>query len=163
QFRINFVQALRPVTFLLWSGVINNALIVDQLVMHLRPDRFRHCQPVPVRLEPPVCQPLRLALLARDQPDDVFVQSRRRRIGFDVRVKSILVVLFDQTLDGFGGSAHGKLKCASEALDWFGCDQAFFAAEQSGQNPRMDTSNCVALKPRGSGIAWRALSRSMSK
>ena len=40
-----------------------------------RPARRRHRQPAPVGLEAPVEQPLRLALLGRDEADDVLVEA----------------------------------------------------------------------------------------
>ena len=74
--------------------------------MHLGPVRFLHRLPVAKRLEPPVGQPFRLVFPARNQPDGVLAQARRRGIGLHVGVKTVFIILFDQALDGLGGGAH---------------------------------------------------------
>ena len=108
QFRVNLLQAFRPVAFFSGSGIVNDVLVIDFFVMNLRPGGFLKRLPVPERLEPPVGQPFRLLFPARNQPDDVLAQTRRRGIGFHVGVKTVFVILFDQALDGFRGGAHGS-------------------------------------------------------
>jgi len=77
---------------------------IDRLVMQLRPVRLFHRQPVPVRLQPPLKHPVRLALLVRDESDDFLVQPHRRRLGLHVRDKPPLVFAVGEGLDlsGFG-------------------------------------------------------------
>src|SRR5690606_17412160 len=76
-----------------------NGLIVDGFDSQVRPVRFAHGEPVAIRLQAPLEHELGLVLLARNQPDDVFVESRRRGVGFDVRRPAVTVlaaqVLFD--------------------------------------------------------------------
>ena len=78
-------------------------------MLHLWPRRFLHGEPMPIRLEPPVGQPLRFVLFARDEPDDFLVQSRWCGIDFDVRVEPVFVFLFDQAFDGFSCRAHVRV------------------------------------------------------
>ena len=106
ELRIHFVEAFRSFAGLLRRGVVDDVLVIDGFVMDLWPGRFFHRLPVPERLEPPVGQPRRFVFLARNQPDDVLVQTRRRGLGFHVGVETVFVFLFDQALNGFGGGAH---------------------------------------------------------
>src|SRR5258708_9551409 len=43
--------------------------------------------------------PFQLVLLVRDEPDDVFVQLRRRGLGLDVRVEAVFVFTLDKPCD----------------------------------------------------------------
>ncbi len=43
--------------------------------------------------------PFQLVLLVRDEPDDVFVQLRRRGLGLDVRVEAVFVFTLDKACD----------------------------------------------------------------
>jgi hypothetical protein len=106
QFRINVLEAFRAVALFPGRGIINDVLIIDFFVMHLGPMRLLHRLPVAKRLEPPVGQPFRLVFPARNQPDGVLAQARRRGIGLHVGVETVFVILFDQALDGFRGGAH---------------------------------------------------------
>ena len=106
QLRVHFLEAPGPVTLLLRRRVVNDALVVNRLVPDLRPRRLFQRQPVPKRLEPPRGQPFRFSFFARDEPDDVFVQTRRRGIDFDIRVEAVFIFLFDQALNGFSCRAH---------------------------------------------------------
>src|SRR2546430_6142171 len=47
-------------------------------VLHVRPHRLGHGQPVAERLQPKIEHPSRLALFRRDEANDVFVEARRR-------------------------------------------------------------------------------------
>src|SRR5688572_22508237 len=67
--------------------------------MHVRPCRLFHRQPVTVRLQPPLEQPLRFFFLRGDEADDLFAQPRRGDVGLDLRDEAVLVVLFCNFLD----------------------------------------------------------------
>src|SRR5688572_769378 len=71
------------------------------------PVRLAHRQPVAIRLQPPVEHELRLALLARDQCDDVLVQAGRNGVGFDVRDETVPVLLTDQGFEGLVAGVAG--------------------------------------------------------
>jgi hypothetical protein len=43
--------------------------------------------------------PFQLVLLVRDEPDDVFVQLRRRGLDLDVRVEAVFVFTLDKACD----------------------------------------------------------------
>ena len=49
-----------------------------------------------IRLEPPIEQPLGLALLGRDEADDVLAQALGGFIGFDIGYEAVLVLFVDQ-------------------------------------------------------------------
>ena len=107
QFRINLIEAFRPVALFPGRGVVNDVLIIDFFVVNFRPGWLLHGLPVPERLEPPVGQPDRLVFAARNQPDGALAQARRRGVGFHVGVEPVFVFLFDQAFNGLGGGAHG--------------------------------------------------------
>ena len=106
QLRIHLVQALGAVFLALGRGVINDVLVVDGRVVDVRPGGLLHGQPVPVGLEAPFQQPLRLVLLGRNQADDVLVQAAGDGIGFDVGDEPPLIFLIRKGFDGVGGIAH---------------------------------------------------------
>ena len=75
-FRIDLVQAVQHL-LLLRRRVVDDVLVVD------RARYLTFCQVgsfivshMPIRLQAPLEQPLRLALLRGDQPDDVFAEAR---------------------------------------------------------------------------------------
>src|SRR2546425_12399460 len=69
--------------------------VVDGAVLHVRPMWLGHLHPVSVPLEAPVEHPFRLALLRRDEPDDVLAQARGNDLGLDVGDEPVLVGLQD--------------------------------------------------------------------
>jgi hypothetical protein len=83
QFRIDLVQALGAFPGF-GRGVVVQVLVVDGRVAHAGPFRFGHGQPVPVGLEPPVEHEGGLALLRRDQADDILVQAHGQGVLLDV-------------------------------------------------------------------------------
>ena len=89
---------------LLRSGVINDVLVVDRLVLDVLPGRLFHREPQAERLEPPLEHPLRLFLLLRDQPDDVLVQPFWNGVGIDVGDEAVLVFAGRELFDGFSCS-----------------------------------------------------------
>ena len=99
QLGVDLVQALRSVGLGPRRGVVANGLIVDGRVLDVGPGGLLHGEPVAIGLQPPLQQPFRLALLGRDQSDDVFVQAGRHRVGIDVGEESVLVFLVGKGLD----------------------------------------------------------------
>ncbi len=80
--------------------VVADGLVVHRRVADVGPGvGLAHLEPATVGLEPPLQQPLRLALFRGDQADDVLAQARRRDIGLDVGDPAVLVLLVDQRLD----------------------------------------------------------------
>src|SRR3546814_1020424 len=73
--------------------ILVGVLIVDRRELHLRPGRLGHFQPVAVGLEAPRQQPVRLALLGRDEADGVFAQALGRRLRLDVGDEAVLVLI----------------------------------------------------------------------
>ncbi len=68
--------------------------------------RLGQREPVTQGLQSPLQQELRLALLARNQPHDIFVQTRGDGLGLDVCHKAVLILAADQ-LFKIGGFSHG--------------------------------------------------------
>ena len=56
-------------------------------------------QPMTVGLEPPLQHEFRLALLLRDQADDVLIQTWRHCVGFNVGIEAVFVFLVSQFMD----------------------------------------------------------------
>ena len=77
--------------------VVAKGLVVDRTVPDVGPVvRLGHLEPAAVGLEPPVEQPLGLALLGGDEANDVLAQAHGRFVGFDVGHEAVLVFLVDQ-------------------------------------------------------------------
>ena len=96
---IDLIEALERRLFLR-RGVINDVLVVDRPVRNVRPGRLLHREPHAIGLEAPLEQPLGLALLGRDQADDVFGQAARCRVLLDVGDEAVLVLSIREFLDG---------------------------------------------------------------
>ena len=90
QFRIDLVEAVRC-DLLLRGGVIDDVLEIDRREGHIRPFRLLHRLPVAECLQAPFQQPLRFVLFCGDESYDVFVQSLRRVIRFDVGDEAVFV------------------------------------------------------------------------
>ncbi len=84
QLRVDFVERLRAVLLLFRRREIRDRLEVDRRKVQVCPLRRRRAAPVPIRREPPLEQPLRLAFSRRDEAHDVFRQARRQRLRLDV-------------------------------------------------------------------------------
>ena len=74
QFRVRLIKAVQH-RLLLGCRVIDNVLIIDGRVIHVRPVWFRHLLPLPERLQAPFQQKLRLFLLGGDLTDHIFIQA----------------------------------------------------------------------------------------
>ena len=106
--RIEIVEALQR-RLLLRGRVVDDVLEVDRREVHVVPLRFGHPLPDAECVQAPRQQPLRLALLGRDDPDDLLVQPRRDRLGVDVGDEAVLVVLIRKLLDAVGRGRHDCL------------------------------------------------------
>ena len=128
QLRIHLIQTLRPILVLRARGrVIADRLIINRLILYMRPTRLLHRLPMAERLQPPVEQPLRLLFLGRDVPNHILVQPRRQRVRFHIRVETPLVFLLNKLINDFALAAHRDTSCSAHA----------------GQTPRMFISVCV--------------------
>ena len=104
---VDFVQALGLVLGAFRGGIVGNRLIVDRLVMQMRPFRRAHLFPLPECFEAPVEHPFRLVFLGRNEADDILVQPRRNRVGFQVGDETGFVfALGDKCLDVFLMCGH---------------------------------------------------------
>ena len=135
QLGVDFIKALRPILILrAGSRIITNGLIIDRLVLHVRPARFLHLLPMTEGLEAPLGEPLRLVLFPGDLAHHFLVEAGRQRVRLHIGVKTPLVLLVNEAIDSFRVGAHAMNYCL---------------AVQSGHSPRMDISTCFTLKPRG--------------
>ncbi len=92
QLRIDFIEGVE-LLLLLRRGVVARGLVIDRRVVHVRPGRLLHRQPVTEGLEAPLQHPVRLLFLRGDEPDDVFVEAEGSVVGFDVGDEAVLVLL----------------------------------------------------------------------
>jgi len=72
----------------------------------LRPGGLLHRQPVSIRLQAPRQHELRLIFLLRYETNDVFVQSRRCRFGFDIRDETVPVLCVDNIFEDSSRRSH---------------------------------------------------------
>ena len=91
QLGIDFVQALGRVIAGFRRRIIGNRL-VDGRVMHARPARLGHRQPVPIGRQTPLQQKLGFLFLGRDEANDVLVQTGGNGVRFDVGHKARHVI-----------------------------------------------------------------------
>src|SRR3984893_12271188 len=75
----------------LGRGIIVKILIIDLRIVHPGPARLLHRQPAPVGAEPPFSQPGGLVLFRRNEPDNIFIDTPRGFVGFNVGEKTILI------------------------------------------------------------------------
>ena len=106
QFGIDLIQAGRG-RLGRRSRVVDDVLVVDGSVGEVRPAWLGQGAPVSIGPQPPFQQPVRFALLGRDQSDDVFVQSRGSGVGVDVGDKAVLILV----------------ACELTDISWHGCHQ----------------------------------------
>ena len=89
QFRVHLIQALRLVERRARCRIIRDVLIIDRLVVYVRPRRLAHRLPVAECLEA-------LVLLARDGGDHPLVESGRQAVRFDIGHEAVAVLLIDE-------------------------------------------------------------------
>ena len=109
---VDLVERFWPV-LLLRRRVVVEVLIVDRAVLDLGPFRLLHGQPALIGVEPPGEHPVRLALLARDETHRVHRQALRGLVGFDQRLKTILVLIdvdAPDLIDGLLYCRHSSLR-----------------------------------------------------
>ena len=99
QLRVDLLQALRARARLFRGGVVADGLVVNGGELHVRPIGLPHGQPVPIGLKAPGEHPFGLLLLGGDQTNNLFVQTRRDGLLFNVRDKTVLVFLGCQKPD----------------------------------------------------------------
>src|SRR5881628_2450616 len=92
----------------LWRGVVDDVLVVDRWIRDVRPLRLLHREPVAVRLQAPLEEPLGLVLLLRDEPDDVLVEALRRLVLIKVGDEAVLVLLLRHLLLDNALGNHGS-------------------------------------------------------
>src|SRR5437879_3149963 len=110
---VDLVEARGPLALPLRGRVVDDLLVVDGRVGDVGPLRLPgpalQLAPVAIRAQAPLEHELGLALLGRDQPDDVLVQARRQRVGFDVAHEPPLVVAGCERLECLRRCAHQNL------------------------------------------------------
>src|SRR5690606_127521 len=91
-----YAQLLVGVQQLLWylvqrlvlralgRGVVAQRLQVDRADLQLGPVRLLHGQEVAIGIQAPLRHPFRLFLLGGKRADDILVQARSERFGFDI-------------------------------------------------------------------------------
>ena len=109
QLRIDLVETLGGVLAALRRGVIDDVLIVDPRIVHVRPLRLRHREPVAVSLETPREHELGFVLLRRDGADNVLAESGRQRFLLHVGDETGLVFALDQGFDILFRACHDYL------------------------------------------------------
>ena len=142
QFGVDLVQALRSF-FLLGRRVVDDVLVVDVRVVNLRPALARlpsrwivHLQPVPVGLQAPLEQPLRLVLLGGDESNDVLIQARGRRVLLDVGHEPVLVFPVRQLVELVGLRRHPSAPFATHPGKPIPRQQAIYRHTLLRQRPK---------------------------
>ena len=111
QLRIHLIEALRAFGALR-RRIIIQVLEVDLRIVELRPGRLGHRAPAAIGLQPPFEHPRGLALLLRNEADDILVQPLRRFDALDLRLEPVLV-LVDVDLPNL---VDGLLNCCHDLL-----------------------------------------------
>src|SRR5262249_5902357 len=89
------------------GGVIGGCLVIDRRQLELGPIRLGHLPPGAERGEPPFEQPFRLLFFRRDEPDGLFREARRRRLGFDIGNKAVFVARLRKRAYGLQSFCRG--------------------------------------------------------
>ena len=106
QFRVDLVEAFRPVLVGFRRRIVGNRVEVDGRVVHVGPAGFLHLPPQAVGAQPPLEHELGLILDGRDRPDDVFVQAGWQPLAFDVGDEAVLVAPVDEDVQVFAFGSH---------------------------------------------------------
>jgi hypothetical protein len=102
QFRIDLFKAFRPFGAFR-RGVVVEILEVDLRIVDPGPGRLGHRAPALVGLKPPFEQPFRLALLGRNETNDVFVQPFGGHDRFNLGREAVLILIDVDFFDAFNG------------------------------------------------------------
>src|SRR3712207_4827317 len=87
------IHALRTLFLLRRVGIVRNCLIVYLRNTEMRPCGNLQRQPMPVRFQTKLEQPLGFVLLRRNEPDHVFIQPSLDDFGVHIGCKAVLVLL----------------------------------------------------------------------
>ena len=104
-FGVDLVERLRAV-LLLRRRIVVEVLVVDRTEFDARPSRLAHGEPAPIGVEPPGEHPVGLALLGRDEADDILGQALGGLVGFDQRLEPILILVDVDAADPIDGLLH---------------------------------------------------------
>src|SRR3989442_5182653 len=112
--RIDVVEAVHRL-LRLRSGVVDDVLIVDRRIGDVRPLRLFHREPVTVRPQTPLEEPIGLLLLAGNEPDDVLVEALRGGVLVEIGNEAVLVLLLRHLLLDYALGNHGQASRFREA------------------------------------------------
>ena len=98
-FRINLL--VRRFCLRLGSGVVRNRLKINLRNIQMCPFRHFHRQPFTICLQPKLQQPFRLIFLCRNKSNHILIKSGRNNIRFDIRRKTVLIILARNIFDYF--------------------------------------------------------------
>ena len=154
EFGIDLVEALGGVLLGLGRRPVADGLVVDRRVVHQRPGGLGHRLPVAKGLQPPLQQPLGLALLARDEGDDLLVEAGGERVLLDVRDEAPLVVAPGEVLDL--GIELGPARVELVVSEVSG--GRFMRSLPSAGSPKRGCGSCARATHAGAGPSPRARS-----
>ena len=109
QLRIDFVEALGAVFIRFGRRVVRDFLEVDGRVVHMRPFRLLHIEPLAIGAQPPFEHELGFILARRYGANDVLVEAGRQALGFDIGDETVLVSPVDELFEIFLFCCHGQL------------------------------------------------------
>ena len=101
--RIDFVERVQ-LLFLHRRRVIIHVLKINFRIIHHRPFGLFESEPTAISFEPPIKEPLRFVLFCRDKADNIFVQSLRRELLFNIAIKSIFIFIRLKRAHTFNGA-----------------------------------------------------------
>src|SRR5215213_4161965 len=92
QLGIDLIEALRR-RMALWRGIVIEILEIDFRVGDARPLGLGHGEPVPIGFKAPCEHPFGLALLARNEDDDLLGEALGGLFGFDIGREAVFVLI----------------------------------------------------------------------
>src|SRR5207248_11447718 len=111
-FRVELIQTLE-LHLLLGSGVVNDVLVIDRRILHVRPLglslSLRERSPVPVGLKPPLQHELRFTFLGRNEADHILVQTLGDPFFLNIGDEAPLVLAFGKISNCVKVRAHWVL------------------------------------------------------
>ena len=122
QFGVHLIKA-GLLLLLLWSGVINDVLVVDGRIAQSSPIGLSHALPLAEGTQAEVQQELGLLLFGRNQPNNLFTEALGDLLRFNVSDKAVAVGLANQVTDIAGGhwrvqSIHRRSGTHPEVWAW---------------------------------------------
>ena len=160
QLGIDLVEALEA-GLLLRRRVVVQLLVVDRLVLDPRPVRLLHLLPGGERLQPPLQQPVGLALAVGDQADGVFAEALGRDIHLDRGFPAPFVAGLGDGLDGverFGDGRHkDPYSAGSAGAGWVGAGRVGTPAARLGtRKARGIAASCISASVIDDSAWWMA-------